>query len=253
MAHTTVLFYQLVTLNVAINSYSNALLTLLMSNQFVEIKGAVFKKFEKENVFQMSCADIVERFQMSLLLTIIALRNLFEVSGSMFSTLPTSYINISVLPSFSVFHRIFTPAIIVLISEMLVDWLKHAFICKFNHIRPAIYGRFVDVLSRDLIHPATTSASSQPLVDQSSAVSRRLGFASIPLACLVVRVFCQILDMLSDDSGIDECAPTEAQPAGAVVGRGWLALGMRMFQSDWLALVTRWSVLALAGLVVWGA
>lgn len=192
---------------------------------------------------------------MSLLLTIIALRNLFEVSGSMFSTLPTSYINISVLPSFSVFHRIFTPAVIVLISEMLVDWLKHAFICKFNHIRPAIYGRFVDVLSRDLIQPAAVQGHRvhQPLVDQSPAVSRRLGFASIPLACLVVRVFCQILDMLSDDSGIDECAPTEAQPAGAVVGRGWLASGMRMFQSNWLALVTRWSVLALAGLVVWGA
>lgn len=50
------LFYQLVTLNVAINSYSNAILTLLMSNQFVEIKGSVFKKFEKENLFQLTCA-----------------------------------------------------------------------------------------------------------------------------------------------------------------------------------------------------
>ena len=32
------------------------LLTLLLSNQFTEIKSAVFKKFEKENLFQMSCA-----------------------------------------------------------------------------------------------------------------------------------------------------------------------------------------------------
>lgn len=56
VAHTLVLFYQLVTLNVAINSYSNALLTLLLSNQFVEIKGSVFKKFEKENLFQLTCA-----------------------------------------------------------------------------------------------------------------------------------------------------------------------------------------------------
>ena len=52
------LFFQVVTLNVAVNSYSNALLSLLMSNQFVEIKGTVFKKFEKENLFQMSCAGI---------------------------------------------------------------------------------------------------------------------------------------------------------------------------------------------------
>lgn len=55
-AHSTVLFYQVMTLNVAVNSYSNSLLTLLMSNQFVEIKGSVFKKFEKENVFQLSCS-----------------------------------------------------------------------------------------------------------------------------------------------------------------------------------------------------
>lgn len=56
VAHTMVLFFQMVTLNVAVNSYSNALLTLLISNQFVEIKGSVFKKFEKENLFQLSCS-----------------------------------------------------------------------------------------------------------------------------------------------------------------------------------------------------
>ena len=35
-------------------------------------------------------------------------------------------------------------------SEMLVDWLKHAFITKFNHIRPSVYQRYIDVLCRDL-------------------------------------------------------------------------------------------------------
>lgn len=38
----------------------------------------------------------------------------------------------------------------VLVSEMLVDWLKHAFITKFNHIRPSVYERYTDVLCRDL-------------------------------------------------------------------------------------------------------
>ena len=37
-----------------------------------------------------------------------------------------------------------------MISEMLVDWLKHAFISKFNHIRPSVYERYTDVLCRDL-------------------------------------------------------------------------------------------------------
>lgn len=54
--HSIVLFYQVMTLNVSVNSYNNALLTLLLSNQFVEIKGSVFKRFERENLFQLSCA-----------------------------------------------------------------------------------------------------------------------------------------------------------------------------------------------------
>src|ERR1700755_1734811 len=79
--HATALFYQVITLNVAVNSYSNALLTLLMSNQFVEIKGTVFKRFEKENLFQLTCSDVVERFQLWLMLLIIAMRNIVEVGG----------------------------------------------------------------------------------------------------------------------------------------------------------------------------
>lgn len=38
----------------------------------------------------------------------------------------------------------------VLISEQIVDWLKHAFITKFNHIRPSVYERYMDVLCLDL-------------------------------------------------------------------------------------------------------
>jgi Eukaryotic membrane protein family len=56
--HSMMLIYQLTSLNVAINAYDNSLLTLLLSNQFVEIKGSVFKKFEKDNLFQITCAGL---------------------------------------------------------------------------------------------------------------------------------------------------------------------------------------------------
>jgi Eukaryotic membrane protein family len=39
----------------------------------------------------------------------------------------------------------------VLGSELLVDWCKHAFVTKFNHIRPSVYGRFMDVLCLDFV------------------------------------------------------------------------------------------------------
>src|SRR5690606_11840973 len=34
-------------------------------------------------------------------------------------------------------------------SEMIVDWLKHAFINKFNIMRPRLHSRFLDVLCKD--------------------------------------------------------------------------------------------------------
>ena len=96
------MIYQTISLNVAVNSFDHALLTLLVSNQFVEIKGSVFKKFEKDNLFQITCAggspglicapyadpgaaDIVERFTLFLMLLVVAFRNLIELSGSSFN------------------------------------------------------------------------------------------------------------------------------------------------------------------------
>ncbi|XP_061439875.1 transmembrane anterior posterior transformation protein 1 homolog isoform X3 [Rhineura floridana] len=55
--HAILIMVQATTLNVAFNSHNKSLLTIMMSNNFVEIKGSVFKKFEKNNLFQMSNSD----------------------------------------------------------------------------------------------------------------------------------------------------------------------------------------------------
>jgi hypothetical protein len=209
VVHATALFYQVITLNVAVNSYSNALLTLLMSNQFVEIKGTVFKKFEKENLFQLTCADVVERFQLWLMLLIIALRNIVEVGGltislnSAFSgpSTPTDAFspNATGIPLTSgfVIPKAFTlmpkwtgevlgPFLIVLGSEALVDWCKHAYITKFNNVKPNIYGRFLDVMAKDYYSHAFT--------DQN--LTKRLGLPVLPLSCLFIRACMQTYHML---------------------------------------------------------
>ncbi|KAK0863648.1 hypothetical protein LTR87_016115 [Friedmanniomyces endolithicus] len=203
--HSTALFYQVVTLNVAVNSYSNALLTLLMSNQFVEIKGTVFKKFEKENLFQLTCADIVERFQLWLMLLIIAVRNIFEVGGLSISALggpstPAESLGVNmtgipltsgfVIPSaFTLLPKwtgeVLGPFLIVLGSEALVDWCKHAYIGKFNNVKPNIYDRFLDVLAKDYY--------SHAFVDQN--LTKRLGLPDIPLSCLFIRACMQTYQM----------------------------------------------------------
>ncbi len=194
LLHSSALFFQVITLNVAVNSYSNALLTLLMSNQFVEIKSTVFKKFEKENLFQLTCADVVERFQLWLMLTIIALRNLIETGGltlgSSAASNPTLPLKSSLYPkAFTIFPTwaglLFQPFILVLGSEMLVDSLKHCYITKFNNTKPAIYGRFLDVLAKDYY---TNAFAEQNL-------TRRLGLPIIPLSCLFIRALIQTYHM----------------------------------------------------------
>lgn len=58
LVHSVVLYVQILTLNVAINSNSQTLLSLLVSNQFVELKSSVFKKFDVDSLFQLSCAGM---------------------------------------------------------------------------------------------------------------------------------------------------------------------------------------------------
>ncbi|EJD52619.1 DUF747-domain-containing protein [Auricularia subglabra TFB-10046 SS5] len=201
VGHALVLIYQLTALNVAINSYDHSLLTLLVSNQFVEIKGSVFKKFEKDNLFQITCADIVERFQLAVMLASIAFRNFIEVTGSTFdfsegSILPKAF---NWVQGRNIVWTIFSPVMTVLMSEIIVDWLKHAFITKFNHIRPSVYERYTDVLCRDLASGSALSrrrAQKHTYVDQSPLVARRLGFAALPMAVLAVILGGQSMHIL---------------------------------------------------------
>ncbi|KAI9569560.1 DUF747-domain-containing protein [Boletus coccyginus] len=230
--HTLVMLYQLLSLNVAVNSYDHALLTLLVSNQFVEIKGCVFKKFEKDNLFQITCADIVERFTLSLMLVVVAFRNLIELSGSEFDftggfVMPKSF---GWFRGHNVLWTISYPVVTVLASEMMVDWLKHAFITKFNHIRPSVYERYVDVLCRDLASGSLVgrhSSRKHAYVDQSPLVARRLGFASVPLAVLAILIGLQSFNLAFSSHLHDQRDP---RPLAK-----WIAMGV-LFWLCFLAL-----------------
>ena len=36
------------------------------------------------------------------------------------------------------------------VGEVLVDWLKHAFITKFNRIQPTVYNKYITILCLDV-------------------------------------------------------------------------------------------------------
>ena len=59
------------------------------------------------------------------------------------------------------------PFLLVLGTEMLVDWLKHAYVTKFNNVKPNIYGRFLDVLAKDYYSNVSPLAPSIILLPRS--------------------------------------------------------------------------------------
>ena len=49
-----VMLVQATTLNVAFNLHNKVLLIIMMSNNFIELKGSVFKRFDKNYLFQVT-------------------------------------------------------------------------------------------------------------------------------------------------------------------------------------------------------
>eukprot|EP00941_MAST-03F_sp_MAST-3F-sp1_P004061 g4061.t1 len=174
LAHSGLKFVQLVTLTVAINSTSNAVLTLLISNNFTEMKSLVFKRFDESNVFQISCADVVERFVLYVFLALVFVQNYRELSLLSDMTALGNYLRVAAMISF---------------SEILVDCIKHAFITKFNGLSAYSYTKYAKIIGDDLAASRRSEFSMETSMDPTHSVTQRLGLASFPLACVIVRVF----------------------------------------------------------------
>jgi hypothetical protein len=158
--HACVIFVQIVCLTVALNSKNNSLLTLLVSNNFVELKASVFKRFEPQHLFQVSCADAVERFQLMLYLLLIAVQE--GASEALVYSL-----------------------VYMWIAELVVDWVKHSFVSKFNRLSSDLYPMFAAIIGHDAI---IVRSRIENCLDPTHACVRRIGLSTLPLACVVLRM-----------------------------------------------------------------
>lgn len=168
IVHSLILFVHIATLNVAMNSADEALLTLLVSGNFAEIKSTVFKKYNKQNLFKITTSDICERFKLALFLSLVLLLNCFQ--GGMDGTMIYNYVYM---------------CLVVLAAEMLSDWIKHSFITKFNFIQSTAYPDYALILSGDV----TGIGHEGVNLDNTHAAVKRLGLAQIPLVCVMARFF----------------------------------------------------------------
>uniref|UniRef100_A0A1B6C086 Protein TAPT1 homolog n=1 Tax=Clastoptera arizonana TaxID=38151 RepID=A0A1B6C086_9HEMI len=139
----------------------------MISNNFVELKGSVFKKFDKNNLFQVACSDVRERFHLFVLLSIVVLQTMKEYAWKE----ETLWVMVP-------------DCLMVLISEIIVDWIKHAFITRFNELPVEVYRDYRLSLAYDMAQTRQKNA----FTDHSDLVARRMGFIPLPLGVVMVRV-----------------------------------------------------------------
>ena len=169
--HGFLILCQAVILNIAMNSHNMALLTIMISNQFVELKGNVFRKFEEANLFQLACSDIRERLHVSIFLIVIIVRNLDQFAWNL-----------------DYFLDILPGILLIFFSEWVLDWMKHAFIAKFNSIQSKFYQKCSKLISDDLNIPGIPLSI---ITDHSMPLCKRMGLLCLPLECVVCKIILE--------------------------------------------------------------
>ncbi|KAG9150754.1 hypothetical protein Leryth_002915 [Lithospermum erythrorhizon] len=155
--HSFILLVQAITLSTCIVAHNNALFTLLLSNNFAEIKSNVFKRFSKDNVHSIVYSDSIERFHICAFLLFVLAQNLLEAEGPWFKNFLSN-------------------ALYVYLCEVFVDIIKHSFVAKFNDIKPIAFSEFLEDLSNQTLNKLTDPGK------------RKLIFVPLAPACVVLRV-----------------------------------------------------------------
>jgi hypothetical protein len=164
--HTLFLFVHVATLNVAMNSADQALLALLVSGNFAEIKSTVFKKYNRPALFKLTASDICERFKLGLFLSLVLLLNYCQGMEQ------------------GQFRHYLRTCALIWCAELLADWIKHSFITKFNFLPARVFVEYNLLLAGDV----TGIGHEGVNVDHSHAVVKRIGFAQLPFVCVMFRL-----------------------------------------------------------------
>ena len=171
VTHSLILFVHCATLNVAMNSSDSALISLLIGGNFAEIKSTVFKKYNKQSLFKITTSDICERFKLILFQGLVLLLNCSQ--GGMNQEMVNDYVTMS---------------LVIMGAEMGCDWIKHSFITKFNFIKSNVYLDYNLVLAGDI----TVISRDNMHIEPTHALVKRLGFAQIPLICVMFRYLREV-------------------------------------------------------------
>jgi len=192
--HSSMHLVRVLLLNVAINTSSNAVFLIIVTNNFGEIKSTVFKRYEAKSLFPIIASDIVERFYLLAdILFVVTQRSISARTG----------VHSRADVSFWLF--------LLVGLELGTDWIKFCLIMKFSDLPASTMDVYKEVLLADVLLCRTShggrgvfalnapsvaasrdKASSVPAVpfrgihSFSHCLQRRLGFSGVPLTTIVV-------------------------------------------------------------------
>jgi len=122
------------------------------------MKTSVFKRFEIKHLFQLTCADMVERFKLSLFLLLIAILNIAQQTGGELSSATLAW-DISMVVG------------MILLGEVVADSVKHAFITKFNEIDAGAYQKYTEELAMEI---TLYRKNKNLMLDHTHAITKKV-------------------------------------------------------------------------------
>ena len=171
--HSIIHFWRVMIISVAI--LANDMLIVLLTNNFNELKGTVFKKNEPRSVYPVLTSDVVERLYLFIDIALMLFR---MTTSPQRGKIPFGEVSVWIA--------------VMIGLEVITDWIKFVCLSKFNSIDNATYWHYHAIHREDIVNSRNVDMNPIPPLVQKGFVSashlpaRRMNFMPTPLAVLIV-------------------------------------------------------------------
>jgi hypothetical protein len=175
VAHTYIHFWRVMLVSVAIVSTDSSMFMIVLTNNFAELKGTVFKKYEPRSLYPIIASDIVERMYLFVDVSLVVFRMLTSPQRRR-------------MPFGEVAYWVG----VMMVLEILTDWIKLLCVTKFNQIDVSTFDQYMRIHVSDTANARNRDhAPIPPLVHKGFISSshlpvRRMNFMCTPLLVLIL-------------------------------------------------------------------
>ena len=175
VGHTYIHFWRVMLVSVAIVSTDSSMFMIVLKNNFAELTGNVFKKYEPRSLYPIIASDIVERMYLYVDVSLVLFRMLTSPQRRRMPFGEVSYW-----------------VGIMMVLEITTDWIKLLCVTKFNQIDVATYNQYLRIHVADVVNSRNDDPTPIPplihkgLISSSHLPVRRMNFMCTPILVLIL-------------------------------------------------------------------